>query len=127
MRVIRKQVRRVSPQIYRKLYSLNHRDEGIMQDTLRYERSGSGGLKKGIVHYILDGERLIGWSLLFYDNNDDGWHCHIYIRKSERRKGYGSQLFLACTKYTRRLNKTFRTSSGSDNKEFFKKVKSRCL
>ena len=123
MRVIRKQVRRVSPQIYRKLYSLNHRDEGIMQDTLRYERSGRGGLKKGIVHYILDGEKLIGWSLLFYERTE--LHYHIYIRKNERYKGYGSQLFLACTKYTQRLNKTFTTTSSNNNRGFFKKVKQR--
>ncbi|KKL15120.1 hypothetical protein LCGC14_2508760 [marine sediment metagenome] len=124
MKVIRKQVRQVSPQIYRKLYSLNHRDEGSMRDTLRYERSDRG-LIKGVVHYILNGEKLIGWSLLFF--NRKTLHCHIYIRKSERCKGYGRRLFQANTKYTQRLNKTFRTFSDKSNREFFKAIKSKCL
>ncbi|KKL67802.1 hypothetical protein LCGC14_2131330 [marine sediment metagenome] len=127
MRVVRKQLRRVSSQLYKKLYSLNHRDNGSMQDTLRDERSGRTG-SKGIVHYILDGEKLIGWSLLYddaYGKNKSDLYCHFYIRKSERRKGYGSQLFYANIKYTRRLGKTFRTTPDKNNRKFFKKVKGR--
>ncbi|KKM67491.1 hypothetical protein LCGC14_1470480, partial [marine sediment metagenome] len=103
MKVIRKQVRQVSPQIYRKLHSLNYRDKGDMQWTLQRNRVQ----KRGTVHYILDGDRLIGWSLLFSAHYGP-IHCHIYVRKNERRKGYGRRLLRANVRYTRRLGKAFK-------------------
>ena len=126
MKVIRKQLRRVSPQLYKKLFSLNYRTGGIMQDTLRYER-GDKLKKDAVVHYILDEEKLIGWSLLFHNsNNGNKFYCQFYIRKDERRKGYGRQLFIANTKYVRRLNKSFSVTPDKSNREFFKKVKKSC-
>lgn len=92
MKVIRQQLRQVSPQRYKQLHSLNFRKwGGTMQANLAEWRRE----KRGMVHYILDGTRLIGWSLLFYCSLDDSNWCHLYVRKSERRKGYGKQLLLA--------------------------------
>jgi len=118
MRVIRKPLKKISPQLYRKLYSLNFRDNGTMQDELRFHRKEG----QGVVHYISDGTKLIGWSLLFRD--PDGLYCRFYIRKSERRKGYGRQLLLANIRYVQQRRTTFRVGiHADDNKEFFRKCK----
>ena len=102
MKVIRQQLRQVSPQPYRQLHSLNFgKLDGTMQANLAEQRRE----KSGIVHYILDGTRLIGWSLLFCCSLDDANWCHLYVRKSKRRKGYGRQLILANIAYIRRLKK----------------------
>lgn len=131
MKVIRQQLRQVSPQLYKQLHSLNFRDSGTMQGSLEAHRKK----KMGMVHYILDGTKLVGWSLLFYDiyshtrtymnpNTPKEYWCHFYVRKSERRKGYGAQLFSANMKYSKRLKgKTFRVSKNDDNRGFFRKVK----
>ncbi len=127
MKVIRKRLRRISPRLYKKMYSLNHRRGGTMQDTLRYER-GDNPKKNAIVHYILDERKLIGWSLLFHDNdNKNKSHCQFYVRKDERRKGYGRQLFIANKKYTRRLNKYFSVVSDKSNRKFFKEARKSCI
>lgn len=115
MRVIRKPLKEISPQLYKKLHSLNFRDGGSMQDELRFHRKEG----RGIVHYILDGTKLIGWSLLFRDPNK--LRCQFYIRRHERRKGYGRQLLLANIRYVRQQGTTFRVGiHENDNKEFFR-------
>lgn len=119
MKIVKQSLRQVSPQLYKKLYSLNFRREGTMQDTLRDKRHN----KKEMVHYILDGTKLIGWSLLF--ENDAGMQCHFYVRKSERRKGYGRRLFHANMRYTKRLGKTFKVLTDKSNRKFFKEVKAK--
>lgn len=121
MKVVRQQLRQVSPQLYKQLHSLNFRHYATMQGRLETQRRE----KKGVVHYILDGTRLMGWSLFFYDVCTRAYWCHFYIRKSERRKGYGRQLFSANIKYAKRLKrKTFRVSDDTAaNRKFFKKVK----
>ena len=78
-----------------------------------------------MVHYILDGTRLIGWSLFFLDDDGDNF-CHLYVRKSERRKGYGRQLLLANIKYVRRLKrKTFKVDNDCNKgtAKFFREVR----
>lgn len=72
---------------------------------------------------MLDGAKLIGWTLLF--RNPGGLYCRFYVRKSERRKGYGRRLLLANIKYIRHLGITFKVGlREDDNKEFFRRVKS---
>lgn len=118
MRVIRKPLKKIPPQLYKKLYSLNFRNGGSLQDELRFHRKEG----QGVVHYILDGTNLIGWSLLFRD--PDGLYCRFYIRRSKRRRGYGRQLLLANIRYVRQQKTTFRVGiHKDDNKEFFRKCK----
>ena len=118
MRVVRKPLKKISPQLYKKLYSLNFRDDGSMQEELSSCRKGG----QGVVHYILDGTKLIGWSLLFYNPNK--LICRFYIRRHERRKGYGRQLLLANIRYARQRRTTFRVGiHKDDNKEFFRKCR----
>ena len=122
MKVIKQQLRQVSPQLYKQLHSLNFgKWDGTMQANLAEQRRE----KSGVVHYILDGTRLIGWSLLFVDYEHDNI-CHFYVRKSERRKGYGRQLVLANIRHIRRLKrKTFKVDNENDKgaAKFFREVR----
>jgi GNAT superfamily N-acetyltransferase len=123
MRVIRKPLKKISSQLYRKLYFLNFRNDGSMQRELTLFRKKG----QGVVHYILDGTKLIGWSLLFRDSvfrKPDGLRCRFYTRRHERRKGYGRQLLLANVRYVKQQRTTFRVGiHEDDNKEFFRKCK----
>ena len=57
LKVVRQQLRQVSPQLYKQLHLLNFRKwDGTMQATLTELRKQ----KRGVVHYILDETRLIG-------------------------------------------------------------------
>ena len=123
MKVIRKQLHQVSPQLYKQLYALNFRAGGLMRDALKDMRKE----KTGVVHYILDGTRLIGWTLFFWSGNWSGearYFCYFYVRKNERRKGYGRQLFQANRKYAEQMRITFKVAPRNGAaKKFFKKVK----
>ena len=127
MRVVRKQLRQVPPWLYKKMYSLNLRDEGSMQGKLsgqyQWRQCRVEGEKETIVHYILDGTKLIGWALLFYNYFERKMYCQLYVRKNERRKGYGKRLLRANIKYVRQLRRTFKVIHSSNNKGFFKKLK----
>lgn len=120
MRAIKKPLRQVSAALYRKLYSLNLRDEGSMQELLTQKRQEKDG---GIIHYILDGTQLIGWSHLYLLSGNRIMTCHLYVRKTERGKGYGKQLLFANIKYVKQMGKAFKVTLDGDNRKFFKKVK----
>ena len=119
MRVVRKQLCQVPSWLYKKMYSLNLRDGGSMRDKLSSNRHW----KEGVVHYILDGTKLIGWSLLFYSYCDRTMHCYLYVRKNARHKGYGKRLLQANIKYVRQLRRAFKVAHRPDNKGFFRKLR----
>ena len=116
MRVQQTSVKHLPLNLYKKMANLNHRFDGSMQDRLYVLRNPRLN-EEGIVHYLLDGDKLIGWTLLFKKTRRS-WLCHIYVRKSERRKGYGKRLLRANLTYCKRKNRRL-IVCWDDQKEFF--------
>ena len=84
-----KLVRNLTPDEYRKCYSLNLRWGGYMQEELMFARRGQRGNAKTVL--IKDEhDRLIAWSLLL--PKGEQMIAHYYTRAACRRQGFGDRL-----------------------------------
>ena len=89
---------------YRSVCDLTHRDDGAMRDIARDIRKH--GLE-GEAFIAMQDELLLGWALLFpytYRSPNNyktyvRYELHIYVRKSVRRQGIGSQLYRAADRF----------------------------
>ncbi|ASR75559.1 hypothetical protein SEA_MILDRED21_195 [Streptomyces phage Mildred21] len=89
-RTIVKPVRELTPQEYRKCYSLNLRWGGYMQEELMFARRGQRN-KASAVMIFDENERLIAWSLV-YEKSEGQMVAHYYTRRACRRQGFGDRL-----------------------------------
>ena len=85
-----KSVRELTPQEYRKCYSLNLRWGGYMQEELMFARRGQRP-KASAVMIFDENERLIAWSLV-YEKSEGQMVAHYYTRRACRRQGFGDRL-----------------------------------
>lgn len=89
-RTVVKPVRALTPQEYRKCYSLNLRWGGYMQEELMFARRGQRN-KASAVMIFDENERLIAWSLV-YEKSEGQMVAHYYTRRACRRQGFGDRL-----------------------------------
>lgn len=89
-RTIVKPVRELTPQEYRKCYSLNLRWGGYMQEELMFARRGQRN-KASAVMIFDENERLVAWSLV-YEKSEGQMVAHYYTRRACRRQGFGDRL-----------------------------------
>lgn len=89
-RTIVKPVAKLTPQEYRKCYSLNLRWGGYMQEELMFARRGQRN-KASAVMIFDEEERLIAWSLV-YEKSEGQMVAHYYTRRTCRRQGFGDKL-----------------------------------
>jgi len=89
-------VKDVPTDLYKKLDSLNLRENGSMRDTLRTERKYS--LDNEYVFIALDDDIVIGWALIL-ENLFFEYALQIYTRKLYRRRGIGLKLIEQIIKF----------------------------
>ncbi|QJD50904.1 acetyltransferase [Streptomyces phage Bmoc] len=89
-RTVVKSVAKLTPQEYRKCYSLNLRWGGYMQEELMFARRGQRN-KASAVMIFDENERLIAWSLV-YEKSEGQMVAHYYTRRTCRRQGFGDKL-----------------------------------
>ncbi len=89
-RTIVKPVAELTPQEYRKCYSLNLRWGGYMQEELMFARRGQRNKASAVMIFDED-ERLIAWSLV-YEKSEGQMVAHYYTRRACRRQGFGDKL-----------------------------------
>lgn len=116
--MIRLDVTELSPELFKKLYSLNMRDRGVMRNILIEHR-----LTKGATCYIIG--NVDGWALVHLEEyRVDGQIRHrrtanFYVRQSLRRQGLGRILVEAVKEKHPRI-KVHDYSERS--KEFFRRT-----
>lgn len=111
MNITTKSLLKLTPQEYRKCYSLNYRNNGYMQEFLKEHRNNPDA------HAIMlnEEELFLGWALLVpvrqvhhewgvtsYTKKMSKYSLQFYVRKTERRKGYGKILMDEALKIDRR-------------------------
>ena len=81
----------VPADIYKQLYKLNYGQRGSMRDHLvNYRHADTDSAS---VCYIKGRKNLIkGWALMFEGLEKNEKEVHLYVKKVERNKGYGSAL-----------------------------------
>lgn len=84
-------VNKIPGDLYRKLYSLNYRHRGFMQEKLSFLKNSG---EKGIVKVICEDSIVIGWGLAF-DFVDGIPLVYFYVRQKHRRMGIGTRLKFA--------------------------------
>lgn len=93
MKVVIKEVRDLTDEEFAKCRRLNFGYKGQMRDDLidhRYKYFNKNKPAKAIM--LVEGDKLIGWSLVFPIYKTKGYAAHFYIRYSHRRRGYGTLL-----------------------------------
>jgi GNAT superfamily N-acetyltransferase len=87
-------VQELSVTMYRRLYSLNHREDGYMREVLTKCKHGHPEFYNGEVAYIEDNNNILAWSLVFKHTyyKHEQHIIHLYTRKSHRGKGLASKL-----------------------------------
>jgi L-amino acid N-acyltransferase YncA len=124
VRVIAKHIGEVEQGIYKQLYSLNFRGNGMMRKTLVASKQNNAGY----VAYIIEDEFVLAWAILSKHFNGkyvlispNTYNAHFYVRKSHRRMGLGRVLYKAIKKISK--NKKLKLIKHDEvSKQFFNKV-----
>ena len=90
----------ISPDLYKKLYSLNLRNNGSMRYTLVHSKTHMGTP----VFYIEQKSKILAWGL-FNIINSDIYQINLYTRKAHRRRGLGKILKESMMEYLQQNNK----------------------
>jgi hypothetical protein len=85
--VIVKPIKDLTSREYKHCYSLNLRQNGLMQFQLMQCRKK----KTGFAFMIYDNDKLMSWALIF-DRHNVTKSAYFYTRASERKKGYASAI-----------------------------------
>jgi len=88
------------PEIYRKIYSLNFREHGMMQDGLKH---------KDYIHIIIATflDVVVGWAAIRPIKKYSGnfLETHFYVRQCFRRKGIGTKMAKMVNQFKRKNKK----------------------
>lgn len=120
-RIIQQKLINVPQPIYRRLLATNQQGYGLMQSYLVANRHHKN--KNTWVFYILDSKGIIvSWALLFPREPYKGYHMYIYTHSKYKKMGFGSRIFNAVAKYTKKQKCTMYIS-GEYSAPFFNKVR----
>lgn len=118
MKVCVVDMKNIDSNLYRKLYRLNFRDNGLLQR--RLVEAKNGNLSSAKVFYIAHEETVLSYSLAFKFRPADDWMGYFYTRAKVRRQGFGKTIF---KKMRKRLGEFSFVPSGR-NQDFFNKCTS---
>jgi len=115
-------IRKVAPQNLtedevKKCKSLSLRSKGEMSKSLTQLIKDDS--HKGMCYLIKNNKKLIAWALVYFHKENDKTYAHFYVRKSERRNGFGKKL-------AKKVKKDYKNPVGakgdSVSESFFKNV-----
>ncbi len=79
---------KLGPEDYQRCRSLNAREDGRMQREITVNRDSN----QHFIYMAKDGDKLLGWALVFRRNWEKEPRGHFYVRKTHRGQGIGKQL-----------------------------------
>lgn len=106
MQVREIKVAECSPELYKKLYSINLRRRGMMRKTLVKLRAARDCF--AYIHYIESENQILAWSLSFPDVFIQRHKSYFYTRRNKRKQGLGAKLFKTVEKCFKKNNLRFK-------------------
>lgn len=94
-------------------------DSGMLHNIHRIENEGIGHKTFMLVD---EHGTIAGWSMATWDGEYNEYDIMLYVRRSERRMGYGRKLFNRAKGWVNRQGKPFFFFPDPVNKAFFMKV-----
>ena len=105
---------------HRNLRQLCIRDDGgigLRSVVRQLERRGVTSKHKAFV--LFEDERPIAWALVVWDARRRLYDLQLYVRRSHRRRGYGSRVFNRAKRWVTGEGVSYYYFSSPDNNEFF--------
>lgn len=124
MKIKQKIAHKIPSQLASEMRSLSLRGDGSLSSALTTCRASKE--RTAIVFYLLDKDKLIGWALI-HRNESPYFYYGMYVRATERRKGYGTKLFKRVLRYIRKNNKVIRVCADAvdGSRAFFNTLQKR--